>query len=103
MTKGTTTDRTDPRLGHGADDVAKPQNEVYLVLSLEERQKGFVRPLRSTYTHTVCGTDTSMGLEISETYARQPSFYGSIYCVYCSKHRPVAEFVWKGTNLLVGS
>lgn len=48
---GLTTDRDDPRLGHGADTEPGPQNEVYLVLSDEERAKGFVRPLRLSYRH----------------------------------------------------
>lgn len=41
-----------------------------------------------------CGTVTSMGRELSETYARKPTFYGSTYCVTCQMHKPVAEFVW---------
>lgn len=41
-------DATDPRLHQ-----VKPngQNEAYLVLSEEERQKGFVRPVRDSYVH----------------------------------------------------
>lgn len=46
-----TTDPTDPRLGQGSDSEPKPQNEVYLVLSDEERAKGFVRPVRLSYQH----------------------------------------------------
>jgi hypothetical protein len=46
-----TTDKNDPRLGHGVNDEPVPQNEAYLVLSEEERSKGFVRPLRTTYQH----------------------------------------------------
>ncbi len=46
-----TTDPTDPRLGHGTDDKPGPQNEVYLVLSEDERAKGFVRPIRHSYKH----------------------------------------------------
>lgn len=41
-----------------------------------------------------CGTITTMGRALSETYARDPSFYGSTYCVSCHMHRPVAEFTW---------
>jgi hypothetical protein len=44
-----------------------------------------------------CGQVTSMGLSIAETYARQPSFYGSTFCVTCGKHLLVGaqgEFVW---------
>jgi hypothetical protein len=46
-----TTDPNDPRLGHGVDEKPKSQNAVYLVLSEEERAKGFVRPLRRAYKH----------------------------------------------------
>lgn len=46
-----TTDPNDPRLGRGVDDKPVPQNEVYLVLGEEERAKGFVRPVRSSYVH----------------------------------------------------
>lgn len=46
-----TTDPNDPRLGHGSDNEPVPQNEAYLVLSEEERAKGFVRPVRRIYKH----------------------------------------------------
>lgn len=50
-----------------------------------------------------CGTVTTMGQALSETYARNPKFYGSTYCTGCEKHLPVEEFVWYGTNEKVGS
>lgn len=46
-----TTDPNDPDLGHGADKGPVPQNKKYLVLSEEERRKGFVRPVRLSYIH----------------------------------------------------
>jgi len=46
-----TTDPKNPKLGHGVDKEPVPQNEVYLVLSEEERTKGFVRPVRTSYVH----------------------------------------------------
>lgn len=152
-----TTDPTDPRLGHGVDDKPVPQNPVYLVLSEEERAKGFVRPVRSSYRHVGpagpryplrdlspgerlrygadwvkfedypqdgdeasvlgrgwtqaqldavgkgCGTVTTMGTALAETYARDPHFYGATYCVQCSRHLPVTDFVWTGTEDRVGS
>lgn len=98
-----TTDPNDPRLGHGFNDQPVPQNAVYLVLSEEERAKGFVRPVRRSYVHVGCGTVTTMGRALAETYARDPSFYGSTYCVHCSMHKPVAEFRWDGTDEVVGS
>jgi hypothetical protein len=94
---GTTSDRNDPRLTHGADDEPVEMAEVYLVLSEAERAKGFVRPVRSSYRHETCGAVTVMGIGIAETYARQPDFYGATFCVRCSMHRPVGpdgEFVW---------
>lgn len=53
-----------------------------------------------------CGTLTTMGRELSETYAREPGFYGSTYCCGCHMHRPVGEageFVWDGTQIRVGT
>lgn len=95
-----TTDPNDPQLTHGVDPADAPyreQAETYLVLSEEERAKGFVRPLRSSYWHETCGRITTMGLAIAETYARDPQFYGATYCVHCGQHRPVGpdgEFRW---------
>lgn len=98
-----TTDPTDPRLGHGVDETPRPQQEVYLVLSEEERAKGFIRPYRSKYVHKTCGTETIMGQALSETYARDPKFYGATYCVHCGMHRPVSEFYWSADGQDVGS
>lgn len=142
-----TTNPNEPGLKQGVDNEPVPQSDVYLVLSEEERAKGFMRPLRTKYMHLgppgpknalrvltdeekaryaeygyvrfeeyppsdssvtgrfwtqqqldqanrVCGTITTMGTAIAETYARNPKFYGSTYCVSCQMHRPVEEFVW---------
>lgn len=92
---GLTTDPSDPRLGHGVG--GDGMNEAYLVLSDEERAKGFVRPYRDSYIHTKCGVVTRMNQAIAETYARQPTFYGATFCVNCQTHLPVGEdgeFVW---------
>ncbi|MGH2792853.1 MAG: hypothetical protein ACRDKG_00970 [Actinomycetota bacterium] len=48
---GLTTDPRDPALGRGVDDEPVPQQEKYLILSDEERAKGFVRPVRRSYRH----------------------------------------------------
>lgn len=99
-----TDDPNDPRLTFGADSEPGPQAEVYLVLSEEERAKGFIRPLRRAYVHVgVCGALTTMGLALCETYARHPGFYGSTYCVGCEMHRPVGEFRWDEDGAVVGS
>lgn len=101
-----TDDRNDPELTHGADDQPVPQAPAYLVLSEQERREGFVRPVRREYRHDICGSVTTMSQEIAETYARQPHFYGSTYCVNCAKHRPVGpdgEFSWLDDESKVGT
>lgn len=53
-----------------------------------------------------CGTVTTMGLALAETYAREPRFYGATFCCGCGTHLPVGErgeFVWEGTKERVGS
>lgn len=103
---GVTSDPSDPRLTHGINETPVEQAEVYLVLSEEERAKGFVRPVRTSYIHETCGGVTTMGQAIAETYSRFPSFYGATYCVHCETHRPVGangEFLWDGTDEKVGT
>ena len=82
------------------------QQRGYVVLSAEERAKGFCRPVRRTYTHLKCGTDTTMGQAIAETYARSPTYYSGTFCPHRRTHEPVGpdgEFVWKGTTEKVGT
>lgn len=98
-----TDDPNHPDLGHGPDETPVPQNDAYLVLSEEERARGFLRPVRRSYVHQTCGSVTTMGVALAETYAAQPKFYGATYCVRCRMHRPVSEFLWDGTDEVVGS
>ncbi len=100
---GHVTDPEDPRLTRGIDNKPTNQAEVYLVLSEEERAKGFVRPVRHAYVHKTCGGETRMSRPLAETYARDPKFYGATFCVHCNMHRPVDEFVWSDTDQVVGS
>lgn len=104
---GVTNDRNDPGLQRIGED---GMQEKYLVLSDEERARGFVRPVRHSYLHRICGTVTTMGTAIAETYARDPGFYGGTFCVACRQHFPVGadgEFTWvqdgKDTGLKVGT
>lgn len=108
---GTTTDRGNPGL-----QKIKPngQQESYLVLSDDERAKGFVMPVRQTYRHVKCRVDTTMSRDIAETYARNPKFYGGTFCCGCGSHFPLIDdngfraFVWvdhvggPGVNAFVG-
>lgn len=99
------------------------QHKGYIVLCEDERKKGFVRPYRDSYKHVGrveqlvndagenthapriggCGRVTTMGRALSETYARDPGFYGATFCVTCNRHLPVAEFVWTADGAQVGS
>jgi hypothetical protein len=90
-----TTDPKHPDLGRGSDEKPVEQNKVYLVLSADDLAKGFVKPFRSSYKHLTCSTTTKMAHEIAATYARDPWFYGSTYCVHCCMHRPLSEFIWE--------
>lgn len=146
-----TTDPHDPKLRETRSD---GQQEAYLVLSEEERAKGFVRPVRYSYKHigcrpkyptreltpeeherydkfgyvcfeeyppetgklgrywtmaqleSGCGSVTTMGDALAETYARSPAFYHATFCCACGKHFPVGmdgEFVWAEDGTPVGS
>lgn len=53
--------------------------------------------------HKGCGTVTTMGTALAETYARDPHFYGSTFCCGCGTHFRVTEFVWEGTTEVLGS
>lgn len=97
----------------------------YVVLSPEEISKGFVRPVRRKYWHAGinpelkrfnngawdllkpgeggCGILTCLSLSIAETFAALPNFYSKTFCCGCNKHLPLEEFLWKGTNHVVGS
>ena len=92
-----TTDPNDPKLRKIKPD---GQQEAYLVLSDEERAKGFVRPLYHSYIHLACGTLTRMSTDIAATYARDPYFYGGTFCCHCGAHFPLvtkegrAAFKW---------
>jgi hypothetical protein len=80
---------------HREIDPRSGQQRGYVVLSAEERAKGFVRPVRRTYIHKTCGVETKMSEAIAETYARDPSFYDGTFCVACRGHFPLDQFVWK--------
>jgi hypothetical protein len=89
---GLTTSKVEAR---ATQDNDKGMHDKYVVLSKEERQKGFIRPLRRSYIHKKCGVATRMSLPLCETYARDPKFYGATFCCSCNTHLPVEEFEWE--------
>lgn len=88
---------------HRDIDPVTGMQKGYVVLSEEERAKGFVRPVRTSYKHLTCGSITRMGLALAETYARDPSFYSGTFCCACRSHFSLDQFVWEGTIEQVGS
>ena len=106
MNNTTLTDGSPVTPDHRDIDPLTGQQKGYIVLSAEERAKGFVRPVRHSYVHETCGTVTKMGQPLAETYARQPTFYSGTFCVGCRAHFPVGadgQFLWDGTNEKVGT
>lgn len=102
---GITTDPTDDCIRIMRAD---GMQECYLVLSEEERNKEYVRPLRDSYEHIQCGGITKMAAPIAETYAANPKFYGGTFCVKCGDHFPLfvdgkAQFQWDEDKTPVGS
>ncbi|WP_414902450.1 hypothetical protein ACMT1E_04270 [Sphingomonas flavalba] len=106
MAKTTLTDGSPVTADHREIDPQTGQQKAYVVLSEEERAKGFVEPERRTYVHLKCGRSTTMGPALAETYARDPLFYTGTFCAHCRSHFPVGpdgEFVWAGTDQKVGT
>lgn len=104
MSEKTTIISSQPIQGDHRDiDPSTGQQKGYMVLTAEERAKGFVRPVRRSYTHLKCGVVTQMSQDIAETYARNPSFYSGTFCTGCRTHLPLSEFRWEGTDEVVGS
>jgi len=90
---------------------ADGQQKGYVVLSPEERAKGFVKPVRHSYIHAMpselnrqigCGGETIMGTALAETYARNPRFYSGTFCAGCKAHFPLNQFIWDGGGELSG-
>jgi len=106
MPKTTLSDGSPVTPNHREIDANTGMQKGYVVLSAEERAKGFVRPVRRSYRHLTCGVVTTMGQALAETYARDPFFYSGTFCAGCGTHFPVGEdgqFVWDGTDEKVGS
>lgn len=68
----------------------------------------FVTPLRDRYTHNLCGGETIINSKcIVETYASNPNFYGSTFCVVCKDYFPLVkdgerQFKWSIDSKPVG-
>lgn len=87
-------------------DPSTGQHKDHWVLPKEDREKGFIRPVRKSYRHEICNRITSMPEAIAETYARNPDYYGQTFCCDCRGYYPVGlcgEFQWLDDGSKVGS
>lgn len=89
-----TTGQPVPEDGSHLELLPNGQQKGYVVLTPEERAKGFVKPVRRSYIHEKCGTLTTMGLALAETCASNPRFYSGTYCCGCGTHFPLYQFHW---------
>ncbi len=75
----------------------------HFILSEEDRKQEHIRPVFTSYRHIKCKGITSIPLKIAETYAINPSFYGSTFCSICGDYFLVGEngeFIWlNGTKV----
>lgn len=54
----------------------------------------FLRPRWVYYTHTACGTPTSLRPVDVDRFAREPGWCLTTFCLVCLAYRPTAEFTW---------
>lgn len=65
-----------------------------------EVQPEYVQPIRHKYIHQRCQTETVMrGHNLAETYATNPGYYTSTFCVGCRDYFPIAEFYWSADHV----
>lgn len=79
------------------------QLEANYLLTEEELNLGYVRPLRKEYRHDRCGEITSVSLMVAEVLASYPRYYASVLCSTCAVQMPVREFRWTEDGHRVGS
>ena len=65
MAETTLTDGSPVTSDHREINPETGQQKGYVVLSEDERSKGFVRPVRRTYKHLKCGSTTTMGQSLT--------------------------------------
>lgn len=96
---GLTTDRADPGIRNIRAD---GQQEVYLILSDEERAKGFVRPVRRTYLHVGCRPKGPTRPLTPDEQQRYGQFGYVCYEPYGPEREPVAGRYWTAAQLSSG-
>lgn len=96
-----TTDRNDPRLKEGQKNETG-QHDIYLVLSEEERAKGFVRPVRRVYVHVGKKPKYTTRALTEEEKERYKGFGYVLYEIYPESESPVCGKFWTNEALHSG-
>lgn len=96
---GVTENPMDPRLTHGCDTEPVPQAAVYLVLSEEERAKGFVRPVRREYKHVGLAPKYELRPLTSEEVERVGQYGYVLFEPYPESELPVTGKFWTQAEL----
>lgn len=95
-----TDDPKDPGLGRGVDDKPVPQNEKYLVLSAEERAKGFVRPVRRAYVHVGISGPKNPTRDLTEEEKQRFGHAGYVkFEIYPESESPATGRFWTQAQL----
>lgn len=92
-----------PILRPSAREQARASQQSRWLLTRADRALGLIRPLRYTYTHRRCTSDTVLSEGSARLWARNPRHARVTWCCFCQRDRPVAEFVWWGSSETVGS
>jgi hypothetical protein len=74
--------------------------------SAAESAKGYVRPHRDAVEHVVNGKHcpvTILRSDVADFHARQPGVLSTLVCSRCNQKFPTTDFVWHGTDEVVGS
>ncbi|OJB09150.1 hypothetical protein [Burkholderia ubonensis] len=94
-----TTDPNDPKL---SETRADGQHEKYLVLSEEERAKGFMRPVRESYVHMGKRPKYELRDLTPEEQARYAHFRYVKYEAYPDSESPLCGRFWTEADLNSG-
>jgi len=62
----------------------------------------YAAPIRRKYIHKSCGVVTKIGLDIAETYAKNPNYYGRTFCCGCKDYFNVGDFYWEIDGVILG-
>lgn len=72
-------------------------------LKTEDKLQGFIRPLRYSYIHGLCGSRSNFGKAVASTYARDLKFYSIAHCSLCAAFFPLSDFKWSPDGTTLGS